>query len=127
MLKSEQMGERTINPGEDSYELHRVRPFHSPTAQVCGNRHVEQSAGAQQVSLSLRRAASLIAFNRGLSKCRGQLIRNLERMLPGRNIHCDVVHRRQHYSPPVSSGMWPILRALAHCCFSSTYVELVLL
>src|SRR5271156_1082204 len=110
MLKAKQMGKRTIDTGQGSYEFHRVRPFHSPTAKIRRNRHVEQSAGAQQVSLNLRRSAPLITLNGGLSECRGQLIGNLESMLPGRNIHCDVIDRRKHYSPPMSSGPWLTLR-----------------
>lgn len=103
MLKSKQMSDGTIHASEDADEFHRVRPIHAPAAERGWNGHIQQSAGAQQVPLIFCRAASLVAFDSGLSKYPGQLLGDFESVLPRRctDAAYAVIQRRKHNGPPV--------------------------
>src|ERR1700733_10531171 len=123
MLKSKQMRDGAVDPREDPYELHGIGPIHAPSAEARWNCDVEQSSRSQQVPLGFSRTPPLVAFHGGLSKCFCQLIGNLESMLTRRHMDGDMVHCRNHSSPPLSINN----SEGSGCCCSNTFADRVLL
>src|ERR1700691_1917211 len=94
------MRDRTVHTRKYPYDFHRVRPFHPPASQAGWNNRIQESAGAQQVALGFRRTPPLVSLGGGLSERFRQLIRDLEGMLPRRNIDRNMIHSRKHDGPP---------------------------
>ncbi|MNF96860.1 hypothetical protein D3C84_796670 [compost metagenome] len=77
-MKTEDVGNRTVDLGELAHDGQGFTPAGAEAAVLGGNAQREQTALAQGVTLGFRRTATFVALDRGQGKLGGQLAGGLQ-------------------------------------------------
>ena len=78
-MKAQYVGNGTVDPSELAHHLKGIAPAGAEAAELAGNTHGQQAAGAQGIPLRNGRTATLVAFDRAVGELAGPRPRGVQR------------------------------------------------